>query len=57
MENKYMLIEIKECQKLKEIAGAAKESWDKGWLSREAVHLKNLLTDKINMDDRVNKEK
>jgi len=43
----------KELKLLRKIAGAAKESWDKGRLPLEDIHLKNLLTDYIDMRERI----
>lgn len=43
----------KEIELLREIASAAKEAWDIGYLPLEAIHLKNLLTDYIDFEERV----
>ena len=42
----------KEIELLREIADEAKALWDKGGLPLKAVKLINLLTDRINMDNR-----
>ena len=42
----------KEIELLREIADEVKSEWDKGWLPLEAQHLKNLLTDYIDMKER-----
>ena len=41
-----------ELELLQRIAKEAKEVWDKGWLPLEAITLKNLLTDYIDMKSR-----
>jgi len=41
-----------EIELLREIAAEAKNVWDKGQISFEAIHLKNLLTDRIDIDER-----
>lgn len=41
-----------EIELLRDIADEAKAVWDMGWLPVEAVHLKNLLTDRIDMNER-----
>lgn len=46
---------MKEIKLLRKIADEAKAIWDKGLLPLEAIHLKNLLTDRIDYNDRHNK--
>jgi len=41
-----------EIELLREIADEARAVWDKGWVSLEAMHLKNLLTDYIDWTTR-----
>ena len=46
-----------EIELLRKIADEAKTLWDKGQLPLEAIHLKNLLTDRIDMSDRTDRWK
>ena len=41
-----------EIELLREIADEAKNVWDNDWLSLDATHLRNLLTDRIDMKGR-----
>lgn len=45
---------VKEIDLLRKIADEAKRVWDSGGLRIEAGHLKNLLTDRIDWDNRHN---
>ena len=45
-----------ETELLRAIADETKIAWNKGWLSLEAMTLKNLLTNRIDMQEREKKE-
>lgn len=45
---------MKEIELLRKIVDEAKVAWNRGWLPLEAAHLKNLLTDYGDYNERKN---